>query len=100
MAEFMLLMHGDVTAPESDEAWGTYFGRLHASGAFKGGSSIGVGGAFRKSGAAAPISGELTGYIKVEADDLAAARQWLEGNPVYEAGGTVEIRELPLDASE
>ncbi len=100
MAEFMLLMHGDVTAPESDEAWGAYFGRLHASGAFNGGSSIGGGGAFRKSGAAAPISGQLTGYIKVEADDLAAARQWLEGNPVYEAGGTVEIWELPLDASE
>ena len=98
MAEFLLLMHGDATAPESDEAWGAYFGRLHASGALKGGSSIGAGGSFRKSGAAAPVSGQLTGYIKVEAVDFAAARLWLEGNPVYEAGGTVEVRELPMDA--
>ncbi len=97
MAEFMLLMHGDTTSPESDAAWDAYFGRLQASGAFKGGSAIGAGGSFRKSGAAAPVSGQLTGYIKVEAADLAAARLWLEGNPVYEAGGTVEIRALPQD---
>ena len=97
MAEFMLLMHGDTTSPESDAAWEAYFRRLHASGAFKGGSAIGAGGSFRKSGAAAPISGQLTGYIKIEAADLAAARHWLEGNPVYEAGGTVEIRDLPQD---
>lgn len=97
MAEFMLLMHGDTTSPESDEAWGAYFGRLHASGTFKGGSSIGVGETCRKSGTAAPISANLMGYIKVEANDLAAARGWLDGNPVYEAGGTVEIRELPQD---
>jgi hypothetical protein len=29
------------------------------------------------------------------ARDLAHARSLLPGNPVYEAGGTVEIRELP-----
>jgi hypothetical protein len=91
-------MHGDATAPESDEAWGAYFGRLHASGAFKGGSSIGVGDSFRKSGAAAPVSGQLIGFIRVEATDLAAARLWLAGNPVYESGGTVEVRELPMDS--
>ncbi len=91
-------MHGDATAPESDEAWGAYFGRLHASGAFMGGSSIGAGDSFRKSATPAPVSGQLTGYIKVEAADFAAARLWLEGNPVYEAGGTVEVRELPMDA--
>ena len=97
MAEFLLLMHGDTTSPESDVAWGMYFRRLHESGAFRGGSSIGMGLAFRKEGASASVSAQLTGYIKVEASDMAAARIWLDGNPVYEAGGTVEIRELPED---
>jgi hypothetical protein len=31
----------------------------------------------------------------VNAENLAAAKSLLPGNPVYEAGGTVEIRELP-----
>lgn len=31
------------------------------------------------------------------ARDLEHAREYLDGNPVYEAGGTVEIRELPRD---
>jgi hypothetical protein len=31
----------------------------------------------------------------VTAQSLAAARSLLAGDPVYEAGGTVEIRELP-----
>ena len=97
MAEFLLLMHGDATAPESDEAWGTYFRKLHTSGAFRGGSAIGAGAAFRKVGTAATVSAHLAGYIQVEAIDLADARVWLEGNPVFEAGGTVEIRELPED---
>ncbi|MEY4890080.1 MAG: hypothetical protein RIQ75_1210, partial [Pseudomonadota bacterium] len=54
--------------------------------------------AFRKSAIPAPVSGQLTGFIKVEAVDFAAARLWLEGNPAYESGGTVEVRELPMDA--
>lgn len=98
MAEFLLLMHRDTTSPESDDLWDAYFGRLGASGVFKGGSAIGAGETFRKSGDAAPVADQLTGYIKIEAHDLAAARHWLEGNPVYEAGGTVEVRELPKKA--
>ena len=37
----------------------------------------------------------LSGYIRVQAETLEAAKKLLEGNPVFEAGGTVEIRELP-----
>jgi len=37
----------------------------------------------------------IGGFIRVMARDLAHARSLLPGNPVYEAGGTVEIRELP-----
>jgi hypothetical protein len=48
-----------------------------------------------KSGEAAPITPGLSGYIRVRAASLEDARRFVVGNPVYEAGGTVEIRELP-----
>jgi len=62
---------------------------------FEGGSAIGGGVCERKHGAAPPITAHLTGYIRVKAKDLAEARTLLAGNPVFETGGTVEIRELP-----
>jgi hypothetical protein len=96
MADFLLLTHGD-GGSESDEAWGRYLAGLRATGKFQGGSSIGAGACFRRTGAPAPLSAQLTGYLKVEADSLEAAQAFLHGNPAYEAGATVEIRELPQD---
>jgi hypothetical protein len=37
----------------------------------------------------------LTGFIRVRAKSLEQAKALVAGNPLYEAGGTVEIRELP-----
>jgi hypothetical protein len=48
-----------------------------------------------KAGPRTEITGHLTGYIRVRAESLNAARALVAGNPVYEAGGTIEIRELP-----
>ena len=93
MADFLLLMHGD-SGPTDAAAWASYFSALRAAGVFGGGSSIGSGECARKSGAVPPVAAQLTGYIRITADNLVAARSWLHGNPVYEAGGTVEIREL------
>ena len=39
----------------------------------------------------------LSGYIKIQANSLSHAQELVIGNPVFEAGGTVEIRELPKD---
>ncbi|OYY89985.1 MAG: hypothetical protein B7Y45_09700 [Sphingomonas sp. 28-66-16] len=97
MADFILLMHDDNDDDPSPGAWEAYFAMLHASGVFVGGSSIGEGRAYRRSGVAGPASDHLTGFIRIEASDLAAARAFLVGNPVFEGGGTVEIRELPRD---
>jgi hypothetical protein len=94
MKDFILLMHADTSSPERDEDWEPYIGRLTSLGSFQGGSSIGQGQAFRKEGDAAPLTRHLTGYIKIQADSLEEARAALKGNPTYEAGGTVEIREL------
>lgn len=96
MADFLLLMHGDGGRAD-DELWPAYFARLRAAGAFEGGSAIGGGETYRKDGQPGPVSAALTGYIRVTAADRAAAQALLDGNPVYEAGGTVEIRELPRD---
>jgi len=99
MNDYILLMHNDVPEGQQRPAheWPTYFARLREAAAFQGGSSIGGGLCLRKGAAAPEISGHIGGYIRIRAVDLQAARALVAGNPVYEAGGTVEIRELPKD---
>jgi hypothetical protein len=70
MAEYILLMHKD--AVSDPDAWAPYLDRLRQSGMFEGGSEFGDGICAR-----------------------GQAKSALAGNPHCEAGGTVEIRELP-----
>jgi hypothetical protein len=93
MPDYILLMHDD--ASDDAAAWEPYLRRLRQSGCFEGGSAIGDGVCVRKRGVPAPVTAYLTGYIRVTADSLDQAKSLLIGNPHYEAGGTVEIRELP-----
>jgi hypothetical protein len=96
MNDFVLLMHDDCTAPVPDELWSSYFIKLRSLGVFEGGSAIGAGEVFRKDGAPGPPSDHLSGYIRVRAATLADAKALLVGNPVFEHGGSVEIRALPV----
>jgi hypothetical protein len=93
MVAYIFLMHDDCDADE--EAWAPYLRRLEQGGFFEGGSAIGGGVCVRKSGAPASLTAHLAGFIRVNADSLDQAKSLLIGNPVFEAGGTVEIRELP-----
>jgi hypothetical protein len=93
MAEYIFLMHDD--AIEDDTAWGPYLDKLKQGRFFEGGSAIGHGVCVRKSGEPPPVTAHLTGYIRVNAESLDQAKSLLVGNPLFEAGGTVEIRELP-----
>lgn len=95
MGDFILLMHGDGAAETSSADWDAYINGLSKAGVMKGGSAIGPGASMRKSGAAAPVTSDIVGYLRLAADDLPHVRTMVAGNPVYEAGGTVEIRELP-----
>jgi len=99
MNDYLFLMHDD--APDghdgSADDWSAYFARLRATNAFQGGSAIGSGVCMSKAAAAPVLTQHLSGYIRVRAVSLSAARELVAGNPVYEAGGTVEIRELPRD---
>lgn len=100
MNDYLLLMHHDSTNPliANDSAlWEQYFRALQQSGCFDGGSEIGDGFTFRKTGAPGASCRQLTGYLRVRAASLEAAKSFLAGNPIYEAGGTIEIRELPRD---
>lgn len=102
MKEFVLLMYDDAsdTAIASDgNRWGEYVSRLRSSGLFDGGSTIGPGMRARKGHPDAAAPPELGGFIRVRAENLAAAREFLAGNPTYEGGGTVDIRELPDDGA-
>ncbi len=96
MPRFLLLMH-DTGGAEDPGAWGPYLERLRGSGRFEGGSSIGAIAAHHKGGLDAQHADPLVGYLIVHAEDPAAARGFLEGNPVFEAGGTVEVCELVED---
>jgi len=84
-------------ATHAGATWSEYFARLRATGQFAGGSAIGSGLCLSKSGVVAPASDELIGYLRVTASSIEGARSLLSGNPVFEAGGMVEIRELPKD---
>jgi len=98
MPDYLFLMHDDAPArsvEEGEEDWDGYVRRLQASGNFHGGSAIGGGLCVRKDGGVPPITAHLAGYIRVTARDLRHAEALLRDNPVFENGGTVEIRELP-----
>ena len=93
MPDYILLMHDDAGGDES--GWEPYLSNLKSRGVFEGGSAIGGGVCVRKRGAVPPPTGHLAGYIRVTADSLDHAKTMLAGNPHFESGGTVEIRELP-----
>ncbi|WP_374582706.1 hypothetical protein [Pseudoduganella sp.] len=98
MNEYIFLMFGDAAdAGMADDGalWDAYISRLQASGQFDGGSAIGAGLRCRKGSDTQPAPPGCTGFIRLRAESLAAAQALLAGNPVYEAGGTVEVRELP-----
>jgi hypothetical protein len=94
MADYIFLMHDDAAGGAGLD-WERYLSRLREAGVFQGGSAIGEGQCERKSGATPAPTAHITGFIRVTAADIAHARLLLAGNPVFEAGGTVEIRELP-----
>jgi len=97
MPDFLLLMHNDTSSPEDSRLWERYLTGLRTAGALIGGNSIGNGAAVRRFATPAPLSAHLTGFMRIRAADIEGAKRLVDGNPVLEAGGTVEIRELPED---
>ncbi len=96
LADFIVLMHSHYDVSGNSENWQPYPDMLSSAGALRGGSAIGLGLCVRRSGNIPDVSRHLVGYMKIEARDLKHARELVRGNPTYEAGGTVEIRERPV----
>ena len=94
MPDYILLMRDDAESRAED--WLPYLQKLRQRGRFRGGSAIGDGVCLRKQGAAPAITAHLAGYIRVTAEGIEQAKALLAGNPHWEAGGSVEIRELPV----
>lgn len=100
MNEYIILMYqasdnaGSPSTLAAPEDWARYLGHLRSTGQFDGGSAIGDGERVRKGLAGQPVDAALTGYLRVRAVSLQDAKALLVGNPVYEAGGVVEIRAL------
>ena len=95
MNDYLFLMHEPPRAATgSGPDWQPYLTWLRGTGQFDGGSSMGGGVCVSRAGEA-PAVAPLVGYLRVRAGSLDDARKLLVGNPVFEAGGTVEIRELP-----
>lgn len=100
MKDYMLLMHDDPKNPELARdplAWDRYLEAVRRTGHFQGGSSVGSGACFARAGTTKAITTHIVGYLRVGALSLDDAKKFLLDNPVYEAGGTVEIRELPRE---
>ena len=95
MSDFIFLMHDDAPGGARLD-WDPYLTRLREAGVFQGGSPIGEGACVKKSGDAPQPTAHISGFVRVTADSFEHARSLLPGNPVFEAGGTVEIRLLPL----
>lgn len=92
MADFMMLMK----SAESDGDWDAYIMRLRGTGMFRGGSVLGKGVCVKKGCRDGPCI--VRGFMRFEADTIDEVRALLEGNPVYEAGGEVELLELVPDS--
>ena len=87
MADYVMLMMGS----ESMGDWDAYIEKLIVSGKFRGGSSLGHGISAAKD--QSDGGSEVTGYMRFSADTIEEVRNLLSGNPLYEAGGRVEILE-------
>ena len=87
MPDFVVLMMGS----QSEGDWDTYIEKLIGTGRFRGGSSLGNGVSMSKG---KPDSDSvITGFMRFSAENIEEVRQLLAGNPLYEAGGRIEVLE-------
>lgn len=87
----MMLMKGN----SDSESWPSYIQTLMNSGMFRGGSALGNGVCISQTGEEQACT--ISGFIRFEAESLAELRPLLQGNPILEAGGKVELVELIED---
>jgi hypothetical protein len=93
MPEFLMLMKRGAYSEEGE--WGDYIQKLRQRPEFRGGSSLGNGVSVSRQATSDQCI--VTGFLHFEADTIAVVRELLAGNPLFEAGGEIEILELIED---
>ncbi|XOV84982.1 MAG: hypothetical protein ACFHXK_07620 [bacterium] len=91
MPQYVMVMMG--SASKGD--WDAYVDSLVSSGCFRGVSSLGNGVSVCKN----EHDGEcqVTGYMRFSAESIGEVRKLIPGNPLYEAGGRIELLEEILE---
>ena len=108
MADFLLLFRGD--GPQSQgfspdemqkhmEQWGSWIGGLNEKGSFKAGDPLDAGGKVLTGadkvltdGPYAESKDVVGGYVIVSASDIDAATEISKGCPIFDTGGSLEVR--------
>ena len=87
MPEYVMLMKGSAASGD----WDDYIEKLVSSGKLRGGSSLGNGVSVAKG----KVDGgcEVTGYMRFSAESIEEVQELITGNPLYEAGGSIELLE-------
>ena len=87
MPEYVMLMK--VSAASGD--WDDYIEKLVSSVKFRGGSSLGNGVSVAEG--KVDCRCEVTGYMRFSAECSEEVKEFITGNPLYEAGGSIELLE-------
>ncbi len=95
MADFLLLMHDDALSEDDVRLGGLIWPGWKLRACYAGAAPSAAAYARARMARRPRLRAHLTGFIRIEARDLRHAQSLLAGNPTYDAGGTVEIRELP-----
>jgi hypothetical protein len=93
MAQYILLIHGNIKTPSTVVEWGSFFAAAQESGMFKGGSEF---GSRTLLGDTLPAQStvHIVAYMRFDADDKRQLLELLEMHPVVLHGGTAELCEM------
>lgn len=95
LSEFVMIMKGRNLGTNASAGWESYIEILIGTGKFRGGSAFGNGRCLSLGSSVAECL--ATGFMRFEADSIEEIETLVEENPVYKAGGEVEIHELVVD---
>lgn len=94
MAQYILLIHGNVKNPVPEGEWDQFFEAARESGLFRGGSEIGQRILIGDSESVSSTD-HIAGYMRFDCENRQEILDLLELHPVVVHGGTVELCELP-----
>ena len=92
MAEYIMLMRGVDASRTTDVQWRTYINKLIETGKFRGGSAFGNGRCLSQNSTEYKCIN--SGFMRFEANTIEEIEALVADNPVYQAGGEVELHEL------